>query len=326
LDSAIRKQIPKDAFPAVLSAEGPVRGTVVRVERLAVHDGPGIRTVVFLKGCPLHCDWCSSPETQLQEPELFFDSRRCVRCGACVSACPVGAVSRTNGGGIEIDRQVCEGCGHCVAVCMSGARRIVGRTFTVDDMLHEIEKDEVFYYRSGGGVTVSGGEPMAQPEFTGAILQACAQRGIHTALETSAYGSWDQLARLVDSLDLIYVDIKHMDDAIHRRVTGVGNCLVLENLRKLMQNCNRPAVIVRVPVIPGINDAEQNLQRTADFVRELGSIERLELLPFHRYGLHSYKATGRICGLAAVPAPSDDRMQQLATLAGSSGIQVQIGG
>lgn len=299
---------------------------MARVARLAVHDGPGIRTVVFLKGCPLHCDWCSSPETQRHEPELLFDSRRCVRCGACISVCPAGAVTETDGGGIDIDRLVCQGCGRCVSVCLSGARRIVGRTSTVDDILHEIEKDEVFYYRSGGGVTVSGGEPMAQPEFTGAILRACAQRGIHTAMETSAYGAWDHLARLIDSLDLIYVDIKHMDDAVHRRVTGVGNSPVLENLRKLMQERRRPAVTVRVPVIPGINDAAQNLQRTADFVRRLGGIEGMELLPFHRYGLHSYEATGRICGLAAVPAPSDERMRQLAAFVGSRGIPVQIGG
>lgn len=318
--------MPKEPFPATLIPHSRLQGSVARIERLAVHDGPGIRTVVFLKGCPLRCSWCSSPETRRHQPELLFDSRRCTRCGACLSACPVEAVSTTKDGATHTDRSICEGCGHCTRVCVSGARRIVGQTFTVADILHEIEKDEVFYYRSGGGVTISGGEPMAQPAFTGAILKACAERGIHTALETSAYVPWGQLILLLDFLDLIYVDVKHMHDAVHRRVTGVGNRMILENIRNLSQRRPRPAVILRVPVIPGINDSEQNLEQTAGFVQKLQNIERVELLPFHRYGLHSYAATGRVCGSAAIQAPSDERMRQLANIFGSRGITVQIGG
>jgi pyruvate formate lyase activating enzyme len=299
---------------------------VARIERLAVHDGPGIRTVVFLKGCPLCCSWCSSPETQRHTPELLFDSRRCIRCGACLPACPAGAVSRTEDGAIAIDRSLCRGCGRCAPVCPSGARRLVGKTITVAGILREIEKDEVFYYRSGGGVTVSGGEPLAQPAFTAGILQACVSRGIHTAMETSACAVWERLTRLLDWLDLIYVDIKHMDDSVHRRMTGVGNLLILENIRKLIRAGKRPAVIVRIPVIPGINDTAENLEQTAGFLGELGEIQRVELLPYHRYGRHSYEATGRTFGLAEVAAPSDDRMQALAAFFGTHGARVQIGG
>ena len=161
-----------------------IRGTVFKVERLAVHDGPGIRTVVFLKGCPLRCRWCAAPESQASAPELLIDPERCVGCGACVEACPAGAVSIDAAGAVRTDRSRCEGCGACVRACPSGARAISGRTVTLVEILAEINNDEVFYHRSGGGVTVSGGEPLAQPEFTRAILMASARLGRHTAVET----------------------------------------------------------------------------------------------------------------------------------------------
>jgi pyruvate formate lyase activating enzyme len=326
LDSANITQTLQDILTAAIHSHDRLQGSVARIERLAVHDGPGIRTVIFLKGCPLRCSWCASPETQHYAPELMFDRRRCIRCGACLPACPAAAVFRTDESELDIDRSLCQGCGFCIRLCLSGARRIVGTSFTVADIVGEIEKDEVFYYRSGGGVTISGGEPMAQRLFSAGILGACAERGIHTAMETSGHTAWEHLAPLLDRLDLIYVDIKHMDDAIHRRATGVGNQLILENIRKLMQTANRPAVIIRIPVIPGINDNEKNMQKTASFVCRLGGIERVELLPYHRYGLHSYKATGRCCELGDLLPPSDRRMRQLAKLFSLRRIPVQIGG
>jgi pyruvate formate lyase activating enzyme len=315
-----------DNAPAAVSRRAGTQGTVARIERLAVHDGPGIRTVVFLKGCPIRCSWCSSPETQRNEPELLFDPLRCLRCSACVAACPAGAVDQTLDGGITTDRSLCKGCGQCAQICPSGSRRLVGRTVTVAQVLSEIEKDEVFYYRSGGGVTVSGGEPLAQAAFTREILKSCVARGIHTAMETSACAPWDRIDALLDFLDLVFVDVKHMDDAVHRQVTGTGNREVLENIQRLAAAPGSPAVILRVPVIPGINDSAENVQRTAEFAAGLGRVRRVELLPYHRYGLHNYEATGRWCQTAAVAAPTEERMQQLAALVAARGVPFRIGG
>jgi pyruvate formate lyase activating enzyme len=209
---------------------------------------------------------------------------------------------------------------------MTGARMLAGRTATVAEILGDIERDEVFYHRSGGGVTVSGGEPMAQSAFAGELLKACAQRGIHTAMETSAYAPWQRLVPLLDVLDLIYVDIKHMDDAVHRSVTGIGNRLILDNIHKLDLFPGAAVRVIRVPVIPGVNDTAENIRQTAGFVKTLRHFERVELLPFHRYGLHSYAALGRVCALTTVPAPSVDRMRQLAAVVASAGLPVQIGG
>lgn len=317
---------PNQTVPAGAIFDDGARGAVARIARLAIHDGPGIRTVVFLKGCPLHCSWCSSPETQRPEAELFFDAQRCARCGACLAECPLAAISWTADGAIHTDRSICDGCGLCIPVCPSGARQLVGQTVTVGHVLGEIEKDEVFYYRSGGGVTISGGEPLAQPAFTRALLQACAARGIHTAMETSACVPWAQMAPLLDDLRLIFVDVKHTDDDAHRKMTGMGNRLILDNIRNLVRLQGGPKVILRVPVVPGINDSPQNMEQTAEFARELQRIQRVELLPFHRFGLHNYAATGRRCEVATLMTPSDRHMRQLKTIFDCRGIAVRIGG
>lgn len=324
--TACRRQQPDGIEAAPAPAGDDARGEVARIERLAIHDGPGIRTVVFLKGCPLRCSWCSSPETQRSGPELFFDAGRCIRCGACLDACPRGAASRAADGCIHVDRDRCGGCGECVRACAAGARRIVGRSLSVAEVLHEIEKDEVFYYRSGGGVTVSGGEPLAQPGFTSAILRGCADRGIHTAMETSACGPWEGLSPLLEVVDRVYADVKHMDEDAHCRATGRGNRAILDNIRRLARGRRRPALILRVPVIPGCNDSTENMEATAAFALELGCVERVELLPYHRYGLHRYAATGRQYEHASQAAPSEERMRELVERVGSCGVPVRIGG
>jgi pyruvate formate lyase activating enzyme len=302
------------------------RGMVARIARMAVHDGPGTRTVIFLKGCPLGCRWCSSPETQAGDAELLYDARRCVGCGDCLAACPQGAISTTAAGTVENDRDLCVACGRCIEVCGHGARRLVGRMATPAEVMAEIEKDEVFYYRSGGGVTISGGEPLAQAEFVLEIVTACKARGIHTALETSGHAPWERLAPLLAPLDLIFVDLKHMDDAIHRRLTGVDGRLIQDNLRRLAREPGRPGIVIRVPIVPGMNDTAENVHRTARFVRDLACVERVELLPYHRLGVHSYAASGKAYAIDEIQPPSVERMNALAELMRSEDVSVRIGG
>ena len=288
-----------------------IRGTVFKVERLAVHDGPGIRTVVFLKGCPLRCRWCAAPESQASAPELLIDPERCVGCGACVEACPAGAVSIDAAGAVRTDRSRCEGCGACVRACPSGARAISGRTVTLVEILAEINNDEVFYHRSGGGVTVSGGEPLAQPEFTRAILTASARLGRHTAVETCGLAPWDTLASILPVLDLIFFDLKHIDPRAHRDLTGAENRLILENLKKIGETAGAPPVVVRIPLVPGLTDTPENIDGTGQFLAGVGGVERVEILPYHRYGVHGYGRLGREYDLAALQPPSADHLTAL---------------
>ena len=258
------------------------QGAIFKIERLAVHDGPGIRTVVFLKGCPMRCVWCSSPESQSPEPELLFDRR-------------------------------------------NGAQTLNGRIATLDDIMAEIRADEVFYYRSGGGVTLSGGEPMAQPAFARAILEACAHIGIHTAMETAGLASWDTLRSMLPFLDLLYYDLKHMDTHAHQRLTGVSNERILDNFKRAASFSALP-VIVRIPLVPGLNDSSENIEATARFVAEAGGVERMELLPYHRYGMHRYELLGREYGLRDLQGPTPESVNALVEIVASFGLKVQTGG
>ncbi len=265
-------------------------GLVFDVKRYAIHDGPGIRTTAFMKGCPLSCLWCHNPESQSPTRELSFRVDRCTGCGACVSACPEAAI-RMNDGQAITERECCTACGACVSVCPSDARSIIGDCWTVSALVDELSKDVLFFEQSGGGVTCSGGEPLFQSDFCSAVLRGCQERGIHTAVDTCGHAETRALLDVADVTDLFLYDIKMIDDRRHLEATGVSNGLLLENLQRLDRSGAR--IWVRVPLVPGINDDEENLVDVAEFVRTLSSVEALQVLPYHRGGEEKQRGLGR---------------------------------
>jgi len=308
------------ALPAEIAG---VTGFVSRIRRLAIHDGPGIRSVVFLKGCPLRCAWCAAPETQADQADLEHFPERCLVCDECLRVCPEGAIRVESDGRRSIDRQTCTLCGRCVEVCYAEALRLVGVRRTVADVLAECERDRVFYNRSGGGITLSGGEPLHQPEFTRALLRACRLSGLHTAMETSGYSDWEILQSVLADLDLLLYDVKHMDAQQHEALTGVTNEGILENLRRAIRS--GISTIVRVPVIPGINAAADNFRALARLLHEVGSIRQIDLLPYHRLGEATYARLGKAYALT-LPLPTEEHLQALAEFLRSEGFVVTLGG
>jgi pyruvate formate lyase activating enzyme len=310
--------------PQSHTRDGSTVGLIADIERFALHDGPGIRTLVFLKGCPLGCLWCSSPHTRRGAPELLYDRRLCSASGRCVEVCPQDAITLAAEGGIEIDRELCDGCGDCVEVCPSGALELSGRLVTAPQLLEEVTRDEGFYRRSGGGVTLGGGEPTAQAEFAVEFLRLCKRRFLHTAMETCGHVEWSILDRLLDTLDLVYMDIKHMDEEHHRRFTGVSNRIILANVERTAGRCQ---VILRLPVIPGFNDSEENVIATARFAASLGDgCRRLELLPYHRLGIDHYRRLGEDYALEGVEPPGPRELEKLRSIAEACGVDVLICG
>lgn len=302
--------------------DAETKGLVLDIERFARRDGPGIRTVVFLKGCPLRCLWCSTPDSQSELPEMEFFEDRCIGCAKCVAACPNQAVHRSDDGKIHNDRARCMSCGRCVSECTVGARQIAGREMTIGEVLEEVEKDRVFYSKSGGGVTLSGGEATMQAAFSEGILEACLASGIHTAVETCGYTRWGTLKKLVRRVDLVYLDIKHMSSAEHKEMTRRGNRLVLDNAARIVGEHPSVELVIRIPVIPGYNDSDDNLLATASFVHGLRKECAVELLPYHRLGIHRYNALSRDYALSDVEPPSEDRMRCLEQLMRASGVKV----
>lgn len=291
-----------------------MKGTVFNIQKMSVHDGPGIRTTVFFKGCPLHCLWCSNPESQSVEKEIACFQARCVKCGYCAQVCPRDLIEKEPPFEIT-DRSQCDLCEICVKECCTNAKKIVGEEYTADELVYEILKDKSFYDSSGGGVTFSGGEPLMQQPFLLEVLKQCREKGVHTAIETTGFADLDKLLEAAEHLDLIFFDVKQMDEETHKQVTGVSNELILTNLVALAKAHSN--IIVRIPVIPGINDSEENISRTAALTAELG-IGTLELLPYHNLGEVKYGQLGRKYALSEIKAPDEDRMKEIAELAKAS--------
>ncbi len=265
-------------------------GVVFNIMRYSTQDGPGLRTTVFLKGCPLECAWCHNPESQTLGREVIFRPERCLGCGECVEACPQAAIV-PGPEGLVTRSEDCLGCGVCAEVCPAEAREAVGETMSVAGVMAEIIKDRAFYEESGGGVTFSGGEPLAQPEFLAELLAACRVEEVPTAVDTSGAAPWEVFDRIRSEVDLFLYDLKLMDDSRHRRYTGASNRPILDNLRRLALAGER--VLVRVPVIPGVNDDEDNLDRLGLFVAGLPGVNEIKLLPYHDTGRDKYRLLGR---------------------------------
>lgn len=286
--------------------------TIFNTQRFSIHDGPGIRTVIFFKGCPLRCLWCANPESQSFKPELEVLPENCIGCGECMKVCQRNAISFDEGG-INILRDRCCKCGSCAVECYSRTLKYVGEQISVSQAVAEIKKDEVFFKNSGGGVTFSGGEPLSQGEFCIEVLNECRASGIHSALETSGYGDRDIFIDMAKKLDIVFFDIKHSDPEVHRKLTGVTNDIILENLRSIQPYASE--IIVRTPVIPGVNDDKVNIARTAAICSEMSSVSKWELLPYHDFGEHKYDALGKVYNNEMFLRPSGKHMSELMELA-----------
>ena len=297
-------------------------GIITEIMRFSLKDGPGIRTTVFLKGCNMVCRWCHNPETLSTRPQLMRYPAQCIGCGACVAACPNQALAAGGGGGIEYYRDKCVVCGACADVCFSGALVVTGTRMSVGEVMAEVVQDADYYKNSGGGLTIGGGEPACQPEFVYELLKAAKEAGIQTAIETNMLADWEVYERILPYLDLVMLDIKHADDAEHRKWTGAGNVKLLGNTRKITDA--KPAII-RTPVIPGVNDNESAIADIAGIVATLKNVVCMELLLYNPLGESKYEALGvsyEFRGARPMGAEAAESLKKAAEIAG---VPVKIG-
>ena len=296
-------------------------GLVFDIQRFSVHDGPGVRTNVFLKGCPLSCSWCCNPESQMLKPVITYQKTRCIHCGKCVKACKQGAINKNNKG--FIDRSLCIGCGDCAKVCLPEALVLKGEKMTVQEVMAEAKKDASSYRHSGGGLTVTGGEPLVQSDFTKSLLEAALEQGWNTAIETTAFADSSVIDKVMPYVSLALLDIKSMDPEIHKKYTGVSNELILKNAVRIAQTTK---TVVRVPTIPGVNATEESIAAICEFVKTLRDVVTVHLLPYHTYGQNKYELLGREYPMKDVKVLSPDNIQMLKAVVEKHGLECIIGG
>jgi pyruvate formate lyase activating enzyme len=309
-----------DFKPAWLYSVEMTDGYIFDIKKFSINDGPGLRTTVFFQGCPLSCPWCHNPEGRSTKPVLMYRANRCALCGECVKVCNRNAIHIN--GRVITDRELCDTCGRCVTACYSDARELSGYRVSVDEIMTQIERDRPFYEQSGGGVTFSGGEPLLQPRFLKKLLLACREAGISTAVDTSGYCTWNDLESILNLTDLFLYDLKLMDDTRHRAIVGVSNRVILDNLKKL--NRAGCSLYIRFPLIPSINDDEDNLRQMAAFLSDLEGIKGVELMGYHEIGLAKYEALDLNYTLKNIHPPSKEQTQEAASSLSYLGLQVKV--
>jgi pyruvate formate lyase activating enzyme len=302
-----------------------VKGVVFNIQHYSIHDGPGIRTTVFMNACPLRCLWCQNPESQTMQPQVFLLAEKCTGCGTCVPACPNHAISIIDGISVT-DRKLCKGCGKCAEVCPNEARSLMGKEMTAGEVFKDINSDAIFYKRSGGGITLSGGDPVGQPEFSIAILKLCKQAGLHTAIETSGYAKWEIFKQILEHVDMVLFDFKQMDSGDHKKCTGVPNELILENAKKIVHELHIP-LAARIPLIPGYNDDFDNIAATAKFIKnELDKSIKVHILPYHKLGETKYERMETPEKIVKVEPPSEAHQEEIRKMFEAMGLEAVIGG
>jgi pyruvate formate lyase activating enzyme len=306
-------------------------GLVLNIQRYSIHDGPGIRTTVFLKGCPLTCWWCHNPESQCARPEVIVVETRCIRCGLCREVCPAEQLppnaepgSPQPGDGVRAAPVACTLCGACVDACPAGAVQLAGRRMTVAEVLAEVRRDRIFYDDCGGGLTVSGGEPLMQPAFVIALLRACRDDGISTAVDTSGCGAREHLLEMAPFTDLFLYDLKLADSARHAVYTGAANKGILENLRALGEVHGN--IWIRIPLLPGINDSPGDLDAAGEIIRQIKGVQQVNLLAYHETAAHKLQRLGRPYRAKEISAPTSRQMDIAAERMRKFGLSVKTGG
>jgi pyruvate formate lyase activating enzyme len=298
-------------------------GLISRIQKYSLKDGPGIRTTVFLKGCSMHCSWCSNPELIRPAPEILSNRAICIQCGGCFEVCPEGAIQLIDGDYL-IEASSCNECGLCVEKCPVCARELIGRWIPVDQLFLELMKDQVFYATSGGGVTFSGGEPALHPKFVKRVAQKLQENRIHVALDTSGNVPWECYHTLFGHIDLILFDFKFMDEEKHQKYTGVSNKLILSNANKI--SALGVPMIARLIILPGLNDTATEIERKILFLQQLESVIQIDILPYHKLGLGKYPMLGKEYPLEDLEPPNREGLEKLKSIFQLGGFQVTIGG
>jgi len=299
-----------------------ITGQIFNIQRFSVQDGPGIRTTVFMKGCPLVCPWCSNPESQNSYPELAHVDSLCDGCGRCLPVCEPKAISLENQR-VRVDRKLCDNCGRCVEVCTPGSLKMFGREISVEEALREIQKDAPYYRNSKGGVTASGGEPLRQPRFVASLFRRCRESGIHTALDTCGYAPREALRSVLEHTDLVLYDLKLIDDEVHSEVLETSNQPILDNARFVAGN--GIPLIIRIPLVPGFTETEQNIRAITCFIEEIGEgVTAINLLPYHRFGLDKYQMLDRDHSLGELTPLPEERVRAVADSLGALGLDCEI--